>query len=82
MREIKKAALIGLGAIGGFAPPGICKALGIENFCVIAGGERRKRLERDGVIINGKQWKFQTAEPSWEREPADLVILSKSVIQD
>ena len=38
MREIKKAALIGLGAIGGFAAPGICKALGSENFCVIAGG--------------------------------------------
>ena len=31
MREIKKAALIGLGAIGGFAAPGICKALGSEN---------------------------------------------------
>ncbi|MFR5397144.1 hypothetical protein [Anaerostipes caccae] len=51
MREIKKAALIGLGAIGGFAAPGICKALGSENFCVIAGGERRKRLERDGLSL-------------------------------
>lgn len=76
MREIKKVSLIGLGAIGGFAAPGLCKALGRENFCVIAGGERRERLDRDGVIINGKRWLFQTAEPSWENGPADLVILS------
>ena len=63
MREIKKAALIGLGAIGGFAAPGICKALGSENFCVIAGGERRKRLERDGVIINGNNGNSRRPSP-------------------
>lgn len=76
MREIKNAALIGLGAIGGFAAPKLCEALGEEHFKVIAGGERRERLERDGIVINGKQWKFQTADPAWTMDPVDFVILS------
>lgn len=76
MREIKKAALIGMGAIGGFVAPGLCEALGSGGFKVIAGGERRERLDREGVIINGKLWKFQTVDPAWEDDPADLIILS------
>lgn len=76
MREIKNAALIGLGAIGGFAAPKLCEALGKEHFKVIAGGERRERLERDGIVINGKQWNFQTADPSWKTDPVDFVVLS------
>ena len=76
MREIKNAALIGLGAIGGFAAPKLCEALGEEHFKVIAGGERKERLDRDGMIINGKQWKFRTVDPSSESKPADLIILS------
>ncbi|MBS7006919.1 ketopantoate reductase family protein [Anaerostipes sp.] len=76
MREIKNAALIGLGAIGGYVAPKLFQALGEENFKVIAGGTRRKRLEQDGIMINGKQWKFQTADPSGQNRPADLIILS------
>ena len=40
--KIKSAAIIGLGAVGGFFAPAFAKVLGEENFCVIA-QEREKR---------------------------------------
>lgn len=44
--KIKSAAIIGLGAVGGFFAPAFAKVLGEENFCVIAQGERKERLEK------------------------------------
>ena len=43
--EMKNVALIGLGAMGVFFAPRMEEHLGRENFCVIAGGVRKKRLE-------------------------------------
>lgn len=73
MNEIRKAALIGLGAMGAFFAPGLSEALG-EGFRVIAAGERRARLDR-GVTINGRPYHFPIVEPDCH-DPADLVIIA------
>ena len=72
--KIKNAALIGLGAIGAFFAPGLSAALG-DDFCVIADGSRKKRLEENGVAINGETYHFPVKAPS-EAAPADLVIVA------
>ena len=49
---VKKVALIGLGAIGSFLASHLQTVLG-DNLRIIAGGERKERLEREGVVVNG-----------------------------
>lgn len=75
MREIKTVALIGLGAIGGFVAPGLQKQLG-DKFRVIAGGDRKSRLETQGVIINDVNYKFHIVAPEEETEYADFAIFA------
>lgn len=75
MREIQTAALIGLGAIGGYVAPKLQMSLGDEGFTVIADGERKKRLEA-GCNINDQIWKFRITAPGDAEKPADLVLFS------
>lgn len=75
MKEIKTAALIGLGAIGGFVAPKLHSFMGKERFTVIAGGQRKKRLEQEGCCINEKLWKFHITAPE-DAQPVDFVIFS------
>ena len=74
--KIEKVALIGLGAMGVFFAPRLEAGLGKENFRVIAGGERKKRLESEGVTVNGVNYKFPIVEPEEKGEPADLIIMA------
>ena len=73
--EMKNVALIGLGAMGVFFAPRMEEHLGRENFCVIAGGERKKRLEEQRVTVNGKNYRFPVCEPE-NGEPKDLIIMA------
>ena len=50
--EIKSAALIGVGAVGSYFAYGLPAKLG-DRFCVIASGNRKERLEKEGIYING-----------------------------
>lgn len=74
MREIKKISLIGLGAMGVFFAPRLLEAYG-ENFRVIAEGERKKRLETQGVTINGVNYKFPIVTPEKQNDEADLILI-------
>ena len=60
---VKKVALIGLGAIGSFLASHLQTVLG-DNLRIIAGGERKERLEREGVVVNGKQLHFHLVDPA------------------
>ncbi len=73
--EIKNAALIGLGAMGVFFAPRMEEHLGRENFCVIAQGERKRRLENKGVLINGKSYRFPICAPC-DGTKKDLIIMA------
>ncbi len=76
MREIKTAALIGLGAIGGYAAPKLDTFMGKERFTIIAGGKRKERLEQEGCCINEKVWKFCITAPQEAVHTVDLLIFS------
>lgn len=72
--KIEKVALLGAGAVGAYFIWGLSECLG-EKFCVVAKGERKKRLEKDGLIINGKQYALLVKEPE-EVENVDLLLVS------
>lgn len=72
--KIEKVALLGAGAVGAYFIWGLSKKLG-ENFCVIAKGERKKRLEKEGLIINGEHFQINVTEPE-EAENVDLLLVS------
>lgn len=65
MREIKTVALIGLGAIGSFLASNLHGVLG-ENLRIVAGGARKERLERDGIVVNGVPFHFRVVAPEEE----------------
>ncbi len=85
--KIEKAAVLGLGAIGCTVAPGLQKVLGHENFCVIASGERKQKLEQHGKTINGTNYSFKVSDTK-EKDIQDLIIVAvkasglMSAIQD
>lgn len=74
--RIKSVALIGAGAVGSWFIPGLRLALG-NRFCVIAKGARAKRLERDGIVINGRRYdpRIRTAEEAGA-DGVDLLLVA------
>lgn len=75
MKEIKTVALIGLGAIGAYFANSIQPHLG-DDLRIIAGGDRKKRLEDEGLVINGTQMFFNIVSPKEDTGPADLAIIT------
>ncbi len=75
MREIKKVAVIGMGAIGGFVARELYGLLG-DDFYLLAGGARKERLEKNGVTINGVNYKFNVVAPEDTSGYADFVIFT------
>lgn len=71
--ELQRIALIGAGAIGSYFIEGLTDRLG-RNFAIIADGERKERLRRDGVRINGRVYRDNILEPD-EFGTADLVLV-------
>lgn len=78
MRNIEQVALIGMGAIGAFVAPKLQETLGGANFRLIANGERKERLEEQGVVINDNQYYFPV-ETSRQEHPADLIIFAVKI---
>ncbi len=74
MREIRKISLIGLGAMGSFFAPRLSETYG-SDFRVIASGERRSRLENQGVTINGVNYRFPVVAPETAGDTADLILI-------
>lgn len=72
--KIRKAALIGAGAVGSYLIWGLD---GISDIAltVVAEGARRERLERDGVVINGTRYSPQVREPA-QAGPQDVVFIA------
>lgn len=73
--KIKNVSLIGLGAMGVFFAPRLEEHLGRENFCVIAQGNRKERLENEGVTVNGVNHRFRICTPR-EGCETDLIIMA------
>lgn len=71
--EYKNVALIGAGAIGAYFVYGMSDLEGLS-FCVVAEGERRERLIRDGITINDKVYRPVIKTPE-EARGADLIFV-------
>ncbi len=61
--SIQRVALIGLGAMGSFFVPPLTEYLSEGNFVIVAGGDRKKRLETKGVSINDTVYRLPIVEP-------------------
>ena len=75
MGEIKTVALIGLGGIGGYLASNLQRVIGKENLRIIAGGARKERIEKNGLIVNGEPMLFHVVAPEEETGYADIVII-------
>ena len=72
--KIEKVALLGAGAVGAYFVWGLSEKMG-DDFCVVAKGERKKRLEREGLTVNGKHFTLLVKEPE-EVKDVDLLLIS------
>ncbi len=72
--KIQNVALVGAGAIGAYFIWGLADKLG-EHFSVIASGERKQRLAKEGIVINDKLYALNVKEPC-EVSGIDLLLIS------
>ena len=72
--EITKVGVIGAGAIGAYFLWGM-RELPREDICLIAKGERKERLIRNGIIINGERYDYPVKEPQ-EAGKVDLLLVA------
>ena len=75
MREIKKTAIIGMGALGLLYGEQIQEALGRDAVTFVMDEERFERHKEDIYEINGKVMCFDVTKVS-EMKPVDLVIVA------
>lgn len=71
---IKRVALLGAGAVGSYFIWGLSDKLG-DDFCVTAKGERKNRLEQNGMMINGRRCRPAVRTPE-ETDAPDLLLVS------
>ena len=72
--EMHSVAILGAGAIGAYFVYCLSKAPGTD-LCLIAEGERKDRLVRDGLIINGETFHPAVKTPE-EAAGADLLLIA------
>lgn len=73
--EIRKVAVVGVGAVGAVLASKLSDFLGKENVQCIADGERLERYRRDGIFLNGKKLDL-TFVASADADEAGLVIIA------
>jgi len=74
MKKIEKVSLVGAGAVGAYFIWGLSEKMG-DDFCVVASGERKNRLEKEGLIINEKQYALNV-KTAKEAGIQDLILVS------
>lgn len=72
--SIKTVAVLGAGAVGSYFIRGLQEKYG-ENLWVIAQGERKRRLETEGIVINGERQKLHVKTPE-EARGVDVLLVS------
>jgi 2-dehydropantoate 2-reductase len=75
MQKINRIAILGAGAMGGFFTERFLDAPGFST-AVVARGQRRDRLNNDGLVVNGKKYAIPVVDPAEETHPADLIIVA------
>jgi 2-dehydropantoate 2-reductase len=75
MQEIKHVIILGAGAMGAFFASRFFQAPGFET-ALLARGERHRRLQRDGLVVNGVHHALPAVHPDRAPWTADLVIVA------
>ncbi len=75
MKRIRKVAILGAGAMGAYFATRFYSAPGFSTV-LVARGERGRRLEKDGLIVNEKAYFVPVYHPYQITEPADLIIVA------
>ncbi len=75
MHPIHRVVIFGAGAMGAYF---VTQFLNVPEFstAVLARGERYARLERDGLIVNGRHYAVPVIHPDADTKPADLIIVA------
>ena len=73
--KINKVTIIGLGAIGGFMASKLSNVLDKTQLRVLAEGDRKVKLEKEGLIINNRHYTFSIVTPQ-EEDAADLILIA------
>lgn len=71
---IQSVAVLGAGAVGSYMIWGLSDLLK-DNFCVVASGRRKEKLEQEGIQINHKKYKLNIKTPK-EAHGTDLLIVA------
>ncbi|WP_067841874.1 ketopantoate reductase family protein [Amphibacillus sediminis] len=74
--QIKKIAIIGLGALGVMYAEHLSARLPEGSVRIIADQERITRYQQQGIYSNGKKCTFTYVTPDQQMEPADLVLIT------
>lgn len=72
--RIKRAALIGIGAVGAVYGKLLHECYG-PDFFILAGGSRRDRLKNNGVALNREIFFPAIVSPEEKQEAADLILI-------
>lgn len=73
---IKKVSVMGLGAVGCTVAPQLMRYLPVGDVRIIAGGARKQRLEKQGIVVNDEPYRCFVTAPEEDVEPADLLIVA------
>lgn len=73
--KINNSLLIGAGAVGGVYARNLYNTYG-ENFGLIAGGDRKKRIEKNGIRVNGSAYFPKVYSPDTTGYYPDLVVIA------
>ncbi len=71
--DIRRTAIIGLGAVGSYFYEGLVKLGDRISLYVIAEGERKERLQKNGITINGVHYTPSVVEYA---EDIDLILVA------
>ena len=75
MPEIRRVAILGAGAVGGFFASRFLDAPQFSTV-VVARGERYDRLTSNGLVVNGRRVAIPVAHPDDPTSPADLILVA------
>ncbi len=75
MKDIKKVAIFGAGAMGAYFSTRFFETADFSTT-LIAKNDRISRLEKDGIVVNGKAYKIPVVNPDENTSPFDLIIVA------
>ena len=74
MDKIQRVGILGAGAMGAYFAAQFYEAGFNTHF--IADGERLERLNRDGIVVNGKRYCIPALSPGQAEAPVDLLLVA------